>query len=336
MAILLLENFEWYDPTIATQRYSSVATSGNMNTTSSNAAMFGKCLGIAGSGTSLAYALVYSLGTSYNSGLVSLAHASNSTAGTTNSSIVVVRNGTTAQLVLRRDADNRLTILRNTTVLQTSAEPVLNRANFRYRIEFGYVINGTTGSYRVDVNGETVLSDTGVNTSNVVGGVNTVVFANSAASVTSYIDDILIDTNETAFRGDFTVRSSYTSSDVVGFSTPSTGSRWSNINKAPATGTAYNTFSAAGADRHDLTDLPANAASVFAVGVIHRTLKTDTGACTFRTRLKSGSDYGDGTTRSPNVAAAIYQDMFETDPQGGGSWTPTRVNELQVEAERVS
>ena len=334
MAILLLENFEWYDPTIGTQRYSAVAASGQMNTTTANAAMFGKCLGIASGASSMFYALYYELGTTYSSGFVSLAYSSVSALQTVALPITAVRNGSTIQLALRRETDNRISVARNTTVLQTTTDPILIRPNFRYRLEFGYVINATTGSYRVDVNGVTVLNGTGANTRNGVDGVTNVGFGNS--NMTSYIDDILIDTDSAAFRGDWTIRSVYPSADAVGFSTPSTGSRWSNIGNAPATGTAYNTFSSAGADRYDLTDLPANAASIFAVGAIHRVLKTDTGTCTFRTRLKSGASYGNGTTRASNVAAAIYQDTFETDPQGGGSWTPTRVNELQAEAERVS
>lgn len=51
--------------------------------------------------------------------------------------------------------------------------------------------------------------------------------------------------------------------------------------------------------------------------------------------LISGASTGTGTDRALDTDYAYGTDIFETDPQGAGAWTPSRVNALQLQLSRT-
>lgn len=346
MAIRYVENFEWSGST-ELESFSEVNFTDTVGayagvSTGAAAGMFGRCIKMLTSPSEFMYSWHKRLPATYTSGLISFAYSSEKypLALSPGHRIFSLTNARTHQLGLRREVDDTFSITRNTTILGTTASPVITAANQRCRIEIGFVIHETAGSVRLDVNGSTVLNLTGVNTRNGVDGVSHLLFGPSRDSLTpyfyDYFDDVLFDDDPLAFRGDWTGESLYTSSDVSGVSVPLSGTRWSNLNGSPSTSATYTTFAVAGQDLYGLTDLSTSPDLIHAVAVLSRARRTHTGAAVLRTRLKSDEAYADGASVSLNYSPQFLLDVFMTNPATSAAWTAEQVNQLQVALERVS
>jgi hypothetical protein len=254
---------------------------------------------------------------------------------------MLVRNGSTTHLSVYLNTDRSLSVARDTTILATSAPGVIVPTAW-HRVELGFVISDTVGSYELRVDGATVLSATGVDTQNgVTTGVNVLIVANQQ-NVTITHDDITFnDTTGPApnntFLGDLHIEQLVPTSDSSIAWTRSTGaSNFSCVDEARISTTDYITIAAPGTDRYGLKDVTNTPAQIFGVNVSFHGNKDNTGACDIRANLVSGGTVGTGTTRSMNTAAMLYTELFETDPDTGSAWTGAAVNNLMTEVERVT
>jgi hypothetical protein len=210
-----------------------------------------------------------------------------------------------------------------------------------HRVELGFTIHDTTGSYELRVDETTVLSGTNVDTRN--GTPTTVNAVGLGISLNELIvDDLTFNDNagsapNNTFLGDLSVEQLVATSDVTVAMTRSTGAtNFSCVDEGALSTTDYVTAASAMSDKYGLADLAATPATIFAVATRYHANKDNTGTCDMRARLHSGASIGDGATVGMNTSGRFYTDIFETDPQGGGAWTGARVNALNVEIERTA
>lgn len=325
MAIIMFEDFE---PSTALSWIQSATNFGT------NAAMFGRCCSM-GSATAEFYRYAKkNLPSSYSEGLVSFAFSISSILSTANYRILSIMNSSTHQIGLYMNTDGSLSVSRNTSVLYTTSPVILN-PNVRYRIELGFSISGSTGTLRLKVNNVELFNLTSQDTRNGIDNFNAVQFGN-LAGVTDYFDDILVDTDKTAFRGDFYGECLVPTSDVSGYSTPSTGSnRWAVVDELPSSLTDYTSFPNTGTDRYGLSNLSSSPAAIYGVLVRWIAQKNDTQDCVMRSLLYSGTGTYTGSGNVITVGYLDYQDIVEVDPNTSSSWTASSINALELGIERT-
>jgi hypothetical protein len=101
--------------------------------------------------------------------------------------------------------------------------------------------------------------------------------------------------------------------------------------------TTYVFSSTAGAvDLYDLADLAVTPAAI--VGLVTRQCmrKTDAGARSGTTRIKSGATSADGATLNLSTSYLYLNTVYATDPNTGAAWTAAAVNAVQVGPKVVS
>lgn len=85
-----------------------------------------------------------------------------------------------------------------------------------------------------------------------------------------------------------------------------------------------------------IASLPTSIISVSGVMSLQRTSKSDGGVATYQVDLKSGSATHTGTTHSAATSYNYQWDVVELDPNTGVLWTPTAVDNLKVEINRIT
>lgn len=117
--------------------------------------------------------------------------------------------------------------------------------------------------------------------------------------------------------------------------TASAGSNWQTQDERAYSASDYNTGAAGQKDTYALNDLPAGVATVLAVQVNAIAKKTDSGALSLRTVVRSdGVDYV-GSSVSLGLADALISTDYITDPDTSAAWTTSAVNALEAGAEVV-
>jgi hypothetical protein len=214
-------------------------------------------------------------------------------------------------------------------------------ANAWNHIEVKAVASLTVGSVEVRVNGVPVLTVAGVNT-----GTGYFQFAlenpASAINYNYYIKDLVVwdstGTYNTNFLGSVNVIDLLPDADVVFPWTPSSGATGFNlISDLPPSDASYIAagFPAPAASLFSVQNLPADVTSVKAAIVCVRSEKIDGGDGNIQAGLKSGASTGLGTDRPVTVAFTYYQDLFEVDPATAAPWSPTAINNVQLQLNRT-
>jgi hypothetical protein len=192
--------------------------------------------------------------------------------------------------------------------------------------------NGTSGSFDVRVDGTTVITQTGVDTSNQNGVVvGSIIFPASAVPL---IDDLyLLDgvdasTPQGAANNDFLgpVRIATLYPDAAGnYSqwTPSAGSNYQNVDDPgyPNDDTDYNTSGSSDIkDTFSVDTLPSNIYDIKAIQYNLRARKTDVGSRSIRplTRISS-IDYG-GTDQNLSSTYSYFLEILGKNPNTGVPW----------------
>lgn len=117
--------------------------------------------------------------------------------------------------------------------------------------------------------------------------------------------------------------------------TASAGSNWQTQDERAYSATDYNTGAAGDKDTYALNDLPSGVASILAVQVNAIAKKTDSGALSVRTVLRSdGADYV-GSSVSLGLNDSLTSTDYITDPDTSAAWTTSAVNALEAGAEVV-
>ncbi len=247
--------------------------------------------------------------------------------------ITIVWNMGTGMLELRRGTSSG-------TLLVTGTQPLYqNQWNY---IEASVTISDTVGEVHVRLNGSptdeiSFVGDTKNGGTNTTVDKFTIYSGNGAASYINISDCyILNDTGSSNndFLGDVVVRTLSPSSN--GTYTQLTGSDGNQIDnyllvdEHPYSSTDYVGSATPGdKDTYVFEDLPGGVATVHAVQVNGMMSKNDGGVASARYVIRSaGSDYP-GTTRALTTSYTAYQELHETDPATGISWTPAAVNDLE-------
>lgn len=260
--------------------------------------------------------------------------------------------GATIHLTLMTDATGHLVLRRgatNGTVLATSTQ-IYPTNQWRY-IEMQATIADSGGTCIVRVDGVEWINVTG-DTRNAGTSTNIdAVKLNGSSTTDSYWDDMYVTngTDDTAvtgraddgFLGDIKVEpllpsGNGASSQWVGSDSNSTDN-YLLVDEQPVNTTDY--VGSATDGNRDLWDLPSVAASALQVLAIRPSVyaaKTDAGAASIKqlVRTSDGTVTTD-TTQPLSTTYATYWGALRTTKPGGGAWTPTDVNGLQIGVEKA-
>jgi len=84
-----------------------------------------------------------------------------------------------------------------------------------------------------------------------------------------------------------------------------------------------------------ITSLPNTVVGVRGIMTLQRTKKSDGGLASYQVDIKSGSATHTGTTHNPSTSFGYSFDVVELDPNTSSLWSPTAVNNLNIELNRT-
>ena len=239
-------------------------------------------------------------------------------------------------LNLRLTASGELAVYRNTTLLGTSSGAGIT-TNVWYYIEWGGLINNSTGTYDVLVNEVNVLSGTGADTLQTGATWGQVRFTGSAIFPHNFaFDDIYIldetgSTNNT-FLGSVKVQGIFP--DAAGDSTdwtPDSGSNYARVNENPADEDTSYVESGTSTDR-DLYnfDATSNLGTVYGLQTNIRCRLTDANAFSLNTVVKSGTTTDVGSSQAiPSTSYRVLHNIYELDPDTSLAWVASDIDSAQ-------
>lgn len=251
--------------------------------------------------------------------------------------------GTFAQCALTLDEDSKVSVrapYNNSAALGTSADAVLVTGSWNF-IEWKITV-ANAGSYEVKVNGISVLSGSGDTQGQTATGVGSMTFVTGTFNG---FDDLYVLDSTGSMNNDFIgdckverISPQAGNGANVGL-TPSNGTdHGAMVDELPANDdTDYNAGSTAGVkDTYVFGDL-ASTGVVKAVQLSVRAKKTDspTKQLALVTRL-GGVDYDSATQAVASTTYGQYQQILETRPSDGGTWTVADVNGAEFGLKVVS
>jgi len=235
------------------------------------------------------------------------------------------------------------------TFLGRSAVPVLT-ANAWHHFECKAVLNNTTGSIDIRINGVNVLSLSPIDTvTSALVEASQLVFQSQTGSGgsnggTSFIDDIFwwndAGSFNNTFIGDKRVRWVPPDADtgVTDWVRNTGANDFDAIKEAAPDDDA--TYIAASAinniSEFGLTDLPASVTAISAMCPFARMKKTDAGNANVQMSLLSAAAAGAGLDRPITTAYTYWRDVIEVDPNTGAPATPTAFNSMLLRIKRTA
>jgi hypothetical protein len=111
------------------------------------------------------------------------------------------------------------------------------------------------------------------------------------------------------------------------------------VDENPANTTDYVSSETPGhVDLFAVSDLSDTDHEVYGVQVGLYAARDDAGSRTIRSKVDSDSNVGNGATYAPggSLTYGAHLDLFETDPDGGGLWTPAQFNAAEFGVEVVA
>ncbi len=254
-------------------------------------------------------------------------------------------NGATLHVGFRLLSTGAIALVRGTTVVATSANGIFNMAGVWHYIEFSALLSDTVGTMEVKVNGVSAVTFSGdTKNAGTATTLDTIAWLYpGTTSAAPFYDDIYIlnglgSAPNNDFLGEIKVQTLVP--DGAGSSTQLTpvgsGTNWQNVDELPIVGTDYNYSGTAGhKDLYTLTALAAGTASVFGVQANVVARKTDTGARSAKTAIKSGASSVSGAANAMGVANDTYSTIYETNPATSVAWTVADVAALEAGVEVV-
>jgi hypothetical protein len=243
----------------------------------------------------------------------------------------------TTHMVVRLNADGSVSLLRNVTVVASSAPGLLVAGVWAF-LEASCTISDTVGECVVRINGVTAVSFTG-DTRNA--GTSTQIDAVRISGSLTVDDFYALDATGAAphntFLGDVRVMTMpVTGAGANTELTPSAGANWQCVDEMPWSATDYVSGAAAGLkDSYAMGDV-SGVSLVYGVqtNVIGR--KSDAGARSINHLVRSGGlNYTGGYTFPLNTADATSSQVYVNDPITTVPWTVAGVNAMEMGAEVV-
>lgn len=258
--------------------------------------------------------------------------------------ICFLSGGTNIQLSIRWVNATTLGAYRGSTLLASGASP--EPIAFWVYIEVYFKVHASAGRAVVKVNGATIIDFTGNTDNQSTGVVDAVRFVGLPDSnTTMYADDfyLLDSVDATAtqgapfnnFLGDvrvYTLSPSGAGTDTQ--MTPSSGANYTCVDEKPYSAADYVQGSAGQRDTYATEDL-AGAGAVLAVQAVAIAKKTDAGALSAKTAIRSGGAVYAGTATALGTSDAALTTIHGTNPATSAAWTVSGVNAAEVGAEVV-
>lgn len=246
----------------------------------------------------------------------------------------------TNQVDIRLRADGTLRATRNGTALATSSNSL--SAATTYYIETKVVINNSTGSVEVRVNGSSSgwINITGQDTQNTGNAtVNGITLSGASSGGVADIDDLYICDGSGSTNNDFLgdVRVDCYLPNGNGNSSQLTGSDGNNtdnyqlVDEASQNGDSDYVQSATVTDKdtYAFADMAHTPANLYGTQLNVIAKKDDSGTRSICTVCRSdGTDY-DGDTQALGTSYVDYRQIREVDPATSSSWTRTNLNNAE-------
>jgi hypothetical protein len=253
----------------------------------------------------------------------------------------------TAQLTISFTTTGQISVWRGdrTTLLFTTAAPVITAAAWNHIEIKAFASNTSTGTVEVRVNGVSVVSLTGINsvaTANVNYAQTDFVGRGSEFIIGYFKDCVWWDgtgaTNNNFF-GTVAVVTKRPNTDVTFNWTPSTGTTgFPLIDEATPNDADF--ISAAdpppSPSTFGLENLDDDVTRVRGVVTVARMRKTDGGTCNAQVSMVSGASVDPGLDRPITTAFTYWWDVAELDPATASPWTPVGFNASSLRINRTS
>jgi len=235
------------------------------------------------------------------------------------------------------------TVLRGTTVLATTTATYA--ADSWWYLELKTLLHASAGTYELRIDGTSVLSATGVAT--ISSGAATWTRARIGSvwtgALPTFFDDFYVCDGSGATRNDWLGPQKVES--VLAIPGAGTHQAWTPLSgtdhgamvdeAAPDGDTTYNAASAAVKDSYLHAALTLTGA-INGVQLNPYWRKTDAGACTARTLVRTGGTTYPGTTQTPLTTYSVMPEVVELNPNTAADWTISAFNAAEVGAERVT
>lgn len=247
--------------------------------------------------------------------------------------IIEVVDGTSAQVELRISTDGSLRVTRNGTLLSATSSGAISAGATNY-IEFKVTINNS-GSYELRVNAATVTSGSGVDTQATANASASLIRIGSSSPggtlSNADIDDLYIcdgsGSTNNDFLGDVRVdcylpNGNGNSSQLVGSDSNSTDNYLLVDETAVNDDTDYvQSSTVSEKDTYAFANITHTPASIFGLQINIQATKTDAGARSIQSVIRSGGSDTDGTAKALGSSYVNYMQIAETDPNTAAAWT---------------
>jgi hypothetical protein len=220
------------------------------------------------------------------------------------------------------------------TAIITSAVGVIALSTWAYIELFGK-IDGTTGTAELWINGVQIGTFSGntLATANVnMQGIEFAAPDASGSGNNAYFDDVFL-TDTAARVGERRIETLRPAADNTAIWVPNSGvTNFSRVNETTVDGdTSYVSSSNVGdKDLYTLSALSSTPASIDAVNVVSFAEKTDATTRTLFNSVQSAGTNSDGSAFALAASYGRFDRLIQTDPNGGGAWTASRVNGLFI------
>jgi hypothetical protein len=243
--------------------------------------------------------------------------------------------GGALQCSLLIDAGGHIDAYRADSAKLTDGSKVLTVDTWYY-IECHWVIDDSTGSVEVKIDGVVDSSATGVDTK---GSTTYSTVESISTAEGGYYDDIYVNdtsgSQNTGYSGDVRI-SAYipnADGDSSGLSLSTGTSHYAVVDERPpndATDYAYDSV----VNDYDLLHIPntSGISTVQAVTLWLRAQKSDAGTASIAHMLKSGSTENTGSDVALSTSWTYYGSVYNVDPTDSAAWTASKLDALQIGA----
>jgi hypothetical protein len=254
----------------------------------------------------------------------------------TNGIFLTFGDGTVTHVGLSVLADGSVRAYRGDgTTLGTSATGLIT-SNTYYHLEVEVLVDASTGTVKVYLDGDTtpIIDGSALDTNN--GGDDSISLigfgADRAGSVVFDFCDLVVRDGDSQL-GD--VRVDYLPANANGntnqFATQGSTTAYENVDDTTPNDSDFNYSSTPGqVDQYGLADVSWSPSNIYAVIEKVRARKSDAGTRSIQHVLRSGSTDYTGATRALSTTSAYYHNVREVDPNTTAAWGESGVNGAQV------
>ncbi len=263
---------------------------------------------------------------------------------TTRRLIQLTNTSNLPQLCLSLNENNKLEVRRGNDGTLLGISSFTYQTQSWYYVEFGYTIDSVNGNVTVKVDGNTVLSLSGINTQEqVVAAVNRIGLcpvrgsANFENSAYWYDDFYVVDTTGPSpyntFLGDIKVLSlKPDGTGSIANWTASSGTTWGAIDDVTLLNSTDFVYTSASnnTDLYTLTNLSPTGSSIYAVKSVVAAKKTDAATATLTPIISTGGIlYSASSDFTITTTTTEYSTTFTINPSTSIAWTVSDINSLE-------